>query len=279
MKFSTGVIIPTYNRVNHLDTCVYSLIVQTVKPDRVVIVDDGSDVDQEAIAATSRRLNEIIPCWRVRGVYHESKKMRLAQSFNLGIGVLDVDIVFILGVDFILDKRFVEFSVSLHERFYNIIPVGTTYTLCMYATGSPDDILGEYESGRLYDTCRNYDGSMICPSTSRSTLQDPKIRDVSGMCSAHSFRRKHGLFYDPRFVGWGAEDLDFYYNAVIKRVYPVLFQELIVFRRGHPKHAWQDDVDDLNNKLLRSKYNNGDVLASLRNGELREVDRQTGKSH
>jgi len=58
------VVIPVYNHAEALDECLSSLYNQTVRPDQIIVVDDGSDKDNSESVA--RKWQDSLPIFFVR---------------------------------------------------------------------------------------------------------------------------------------------------------------------------------------------------------------------
>lgn len=273
-RLSSGVIIPTYNRANHLELCVEGILRQTVIPDRIVIVDDSSDIDTEIIQEIIENLNHSASCWYFRVDYYESKRMRKPQALNVGIGAIDTDLVFLLDVDIIIEPNYVKKSIKLHERYENIVPVASAFHIDVRVKDSPSDIVDIlHDESHVREMI---DSGEMRPwgigSWDSSTIDSPVIRKIDGMCAICSFRREHNLLYDPLIVGMGCGELDFYLNAVTKRVYPVLFEDLVVYHLPHHKGAWQEpEFPDGNRRYVKSKYLDVDFYKLIEDGRLYEI--------
>jgi GT2 family glycosyltransferase len=103
-----SVVIPTKNRVQDIIKCIESIMVQTLLPDEIVIV-DASDT-QELRIEVRHRFTE-----KLKIIYIHSKP-GLTHQKNVGIGVSCGDIVFFLDDDVILDKDFMKEIVRAFEK-------------------------------------------------------------------------------------------------------------------------------------------------------------------
>lgn len=99
-KLKLSIIIPTMNREKDLWNCVNSVIKQTVKPDELIIVDDG-DLNASSYRAILQN-NEI------NSIYIRKKEQGLTKSRNLGVASASGDIVLFLDDDVILDNAYIE---------------------------------------------------------------------------------------------------------------------------------------------------------------------------
>nr|HID60081.1 glycosyltransferase [Desulfobacterales bacterium] len=111
MGFRTSAIIPTYNRPEDLKNCIQSILNQTVKPDEIIIIDDGN-------------LNEVplqSECEQ-KGIdlkYVKKKVQGVCQSRNLGVRLSTGDILFLLEDDIVLLDDFFEQILKTFEEYSN----------------------------------------------------------------------------------------------------------------------------------------------------------------
>jgi len=103
MNFS--VIIPTYNREKDLKECIDSILAQTLIPNEVLVIDDGSlpkDVIDGIISDCNNRGIELIYYKK----NHLIERRGLAESKNIASKLVTHDLFFILDDDLILDDDF-----------------------------------------------------------------------------------------------------------------------------------------------------------------------------
>jgi GT2 family glycosyltransferase len=97
------VIIPAHNEARFIQGTLESLIAQTLKPDRIIVVDDGStDATREIVQALAREE----PCLSlIEGPPQRTRRYRVVEVFNLGyqtvrgedfsyVSKIDADLVF-----------------------------------------------------------------------------------------------------------------------------------------------------------------------------------------
>jgi len=96
----TSVIIPTYNRPDDLEKCVESIIIQTVRPDELIIVDDG-DLQKQPLQQSCEEAG-------IGYIYFRKDKPGLTASRNAGIKLAGGDIVFFFDDDVVLFPDYVE---------------------------------------------------------------------------------------------------------------------------------------------------------------------------
>jgi GT2 family glycosyltransferase len=123
MNFS--VVIPTYNRIEELKKCVYSIASQKNLVSELMIIDDGNLPDIS--------LNDIREKLEKKGVSfvyykknHQEERRGLSESKNIGVNLVNNEIFFILDDDLILDNDFFEkiMKVWQENTDNNLIGVG-----------------------------------------------------------------------------------------------------------------------------------------------------------
>lgn len=84
-----AVIIPTYNRAHTLERCLDSVLNQTVAPNNIIVVDDGSDDDTKTLIA--ERYPNV--------TYHYQNNSGVSAARNLGISQTPCEWVSLLDSD------------------------------------------------------------------------------------------------------------------------------------------------------------------------------------
>jgi len=108
--FSIGIVIPTYNRVDALMTCLSHLERQTMPEFEVVIVDDGS------FDATSERVAQFQQQSSLRLRYVHQPNSGPARARNLGVSILRAPVCLFIGDDIFVSPDFVAIHSQLHQR-------------------------------------------------------------------------------------------------------------------------------------------------------------------
>ena len=76
-KINISVVIPTYNRCELLNRSIRSVLNQTLQPEEIIVVDNGSADDTRDMVSKSFR--------NIRYIYHDKKGVSTAR--NLGIKI------------------------------------------------------------------------------------------------------------------------------------------------------------------------------------------------
>lgn len=103
-----SVIIPTYNRPDELSDCVQSILHQTVKPQEIVVVDDGD-------LGTLPWRNECREAG-IRYLHIHKRVPGLTESRNIGITSASGDIICFLDDDTVLFPDYIEQMLRTYEE-------------------------------------------------------------------------------------------------------------------------------------------------------------------
>lgn len=102
MKIS--VIVPVYNRLEHLRAVVLCLMKQTVKPYELIITDDGSKQKVEDF------IGDLIPeiNFKIKHIYQEDKGFRKTRALNNGVKNSEGEILVFCDQDLIFPEDYLE---------------------------------------------------------------------------------------------------------------------------------------------------------------------------
>lgn len=103
-NMKTSLIIATYNWVEALDVSLKSILLQTVKPDEILIADDGSKQETKNLIELFKTKTNI----PVLHIWHEDKGFRLAEIRNKAIASASGDYIIQIDGDIILHKNFIK---------------------------------------------------------------------------------------------------------------------------------------------------------------------------
>lgn len=113
-SFTVAVLVSTYNWTEALRLCLNSLIHQTMRPDEIVIADDGSRPDTAALIQYMQGRTDI----PIVHVWHEDDGFRKTIILNKAIAAIKSDYILQVDGDVIPVKHFVSDHVELAERGY-----------------------------------------------------------------------------------------------------------------------------------------------------------------
>lgn len=113
-KISTSIIVTTYNRPDALELSVRSIFEQTVKPDEIIIADDGSSTETRNLVESleSASNTPIIYVWQ------EDYGFRLATIRNKAIAKASGEYILQIDGDVIPSRHFVSDHLELAAKGY-----------------------------------------------------------------------------------------------------------------------------------------------------------------
>ena len=112
MKFTSALLISTYNWTESLDLVLRSVIDQTQLPNEILIADDGScNETQHLIAVYQQQL--FIP---LKHIWQEDKGFRKSKILNKVIAASTADYIIQVDGDCILHPKFIEDHIKNVEK-------------------------------------------------------------------------------------------------------------------------------------------------------------------
>lgn len=239
---SVSLIITTYNWWQALSLALDSIKRQTVKPDELIIVDDGSGKETKDLIERKRTELSVVGiqlehCWQ------PDEGFRAAQARNLGLKKARGDYIIMTDQDMVLDPYFVQDHLAA-SRYRRLVsgtrtPVNRAYTeKIMSYIDNPSWLQPSFCRGiplnRSFKRIRNHWLSLIRSISSYN---------YNGVLTCNiSFWRKDALFingFNTEFVGWGFEDFEFYSrlrNALVTERY-ILKHAAIAYHLYHPENS------------------------------------------
>ena len=112
--FSTTLLIATYNWPEALNVCLLSLQKQTQLPLEVVVADDGSRAETEAVI---KKFQASLPI-PVIHVWHKDAGFRKSLILNKAVKASSGEYIVQIDGDVILDKHFISDHISVAEKGY-----------------------------------------------------------------------------------------------------------------------------------------------------------------
>lgn len=236
-----SVVIICYNKAKELPYVISALAKNTLRPDLVVLCDDGSIDDSVKVfidSCESQELNYIflqeIP---------KKNSFRLNTLRNKGVSICLDGLVIILDADHVPSRTHIEAHVNLHLS--NPSPVLSTGPRLEYA--NPDC------SGAVNFLWGHESISMIQPSI------DKPIPSWTGVLASNMGMCKQGILdlggFDPIYDGnYGFDDIDFTYRAWLAGYFFAGCFEAYVIHIPHPR-AKVRLKNNINQQKFKSKYN------------------------
>lgn len=115
-KSNVTVIIPCYNDGQYIMEALQSIYKQTLLPEKIIIVDDGSDV-------TTKKILNAINHPLVQIVYQENKGVSGAR--NLAISIAQTDYILNLDADDYYEPTFLEKAVAVFYHDQEVVAVSS----------------------------------------------------------------------------------------------------------------------------------------------------------
>jgi GT2 family glycosyltransferase len=232
--FKISIIIPTYNRPEELKNCIYSLLMQTVKPDELIIVDDGN-LPELPIGKECKESG-------IEYIYYKKDTPGLTESRNIGIKLASGDIIFFFDDDTVMSPDYLEKILQVYTNDQKKLTGGVagiitntkplTFKQRFKRTFQILFLLSGFDEGKVLPSgfTTNFD--------SRGTLlKKRKEVDFLPGC-AMSFRKeifKEFFFDSERYLNYGlGEDKDFTYQ-VSKKYKLVINPEAKLMHLESPK--------------------------------------------
>ena len=211
MKIS--VIVPVYNRLEHLRALFWCFLRQKKQADELIITDDGSS--QKVLDF----IGDLIPKakFKVKHIYQEDKGFRKTRALNNAVRNSIGDLLIFCDQDLIFGEEYVETIASNIKE--NIFLMGRAHTL---KKEEKDFALENIEKINSYEEIvKNLPDSYI-PTIKKMLNEDKRRRllktfklakrgiKLVGMSYAlmkNAYIKVNG--YDENYIGWGQEDDDF----------------------------------------------------------------------
>ena len=116
-----SLVIPTYNRSEDLDKCFDSIIIQTVLPKEIIIVDDSENDEIEKL--TNFREKEFLDKKIILKYIRNKKEKSMTIARNIGVENSSGDIIQFLDSDVVLDKNYLKEILKIYKEKQNALGV------------------------------------------------------------------------------------------------------------------------------------------------------------
>ncbi|MGL5963616.1 MAG: glycosyltransferase [Fusobacteriaceae bacterium] len=212
-NIKVSVIVPVYNRLEHLRALFICLLNQKVQPYELIITDDGSS--QKVIDFIGNLLNKAK--FKVKHIYQEDKGFRKTRALNNGVRESEGDYLVFCDQDLIFPNDYIEKMIKNARKDEYLMGRAHNTTV-----DQKRDILNGLNVGKKYKEILTKIPKEYFNHMEESFKNDKKKRilqkfylnkrgiKLAGM--------SYGLFkndylkvngYDENYEGWGYEDDDF----------------------------------------------------------------------
>ena len=210
-KPTVSLLVSTYNWKEALALCLRSAFSQTVKPDEIVIADDGSREDTRELIENMKKKTDI----PVVHVWHEDKGFRKTNILNKAIKKISSEYIIQIDGDIVMDNNFISDHLELVEEGYFV---------CGSRVGLSPMITNQFFRNTHYHPYMFQLGLMYMFNSIRSRVirrylekrYFPKnIQRLRGCNMAfwkEDLLRVNG--YNEDMNGWGQEDTEIAYRLV-----------------------------------------------------------------
>ncbi len=207
------VIIPVYNRLEHLRAGFLCLLAQERQPDELIITDDGSSENVLDF------IGDLIPKakFKVKHIYQEDKGFRKTRALNNAVRNCEGELLIFCDQDLIFGEDYIKTIESKIQKNYFIMgrPENTKKE-------ERDKIIFELNNGNKYEnTIKNINkeykkavDKLLRKDYIRNLLYvlGIKKRGIKLVGMSYSLFKKDYIKvngYDEKYQGWGEEDDDF----------------------------------------------------------------------
>ncbi len=211
MKIS--VIVPIYNRLEHLRALFLCLLKQKKQPDELIITDDGSS--QKVLDF----IGDLIPKaqFKVKHIYQEDKGFRKTRALNNGVRNSIGDLLIFCDQDLIFGEEYIETiakniknDIFLMGRAHHITEAEKSIILSdINKIATYNEIVQKIPS-KYIETIKKMlkeDRKRRLLKTFKLAKRGIKLVGMSYALMKDSYIKVNG--YDENYIGWGQEDDDF----------------------------------------------------------------------
>ncbi|MDP0506668.1 MAG: glycosyltransferase [Fusobacterium sp. JB019] len=211
MKIS--VIVPVYNRLEHLRALFICLLNQKINPYELIITDDGSSEKVEEY------INDLIPKakFKIKHIYQEDKGFRKTRALNNGVRNSEGDILVFCDQDLIFSEDYLEkiknsmtdknfimgrpCSMSEEEKIRTLKILEKEYSYKEIEDLMPREYLESVKETLKKDKLRRIMNKI------KLNKRGIRLVGMSYALTKENYIKVNG--YDERYQGWGYEDDDF----------------------------------------------------------------------
>ena len=212
------VLIPVYNQHFELQMLLECLTKQTVQPESIIVVDDGTDIARERLQAICREYRNYFGNLDYISIgIHGAKWFTKSQAYNEGIGYVQTPYVSIIDADSLLMPDYHERCLEALEDVPSAITVPIRVEPAPNKDSHNKDIKNLLESWHTgsWSHCTNWvlGNSRSNNWSYRKNYHSAHLGSTQG-CNVMKTDRAQKVRWSD-IMGWGGEDEDFLLRCVI----------------------------------------------------------------
>jgi len=197
----TALLISTYNWPEALELVLKSLHQQTVKPDQVLIADDGSTEVTKALIETFKRESDLL----ITRVWHKDDGFKRSEILNKAVAKTTCDYIVQLDGDCVMHPKFVEDHISKAKLnrflFGSRVNIQQNYLPELFSIKNSG--FGLFSKG-IKKRTRNIHSRLLGSFYKPSAELSDKLRGCNLSFWRADFIKING--YNEDMTGWGRED-------------------------------------------------------------------------
>jgi len=195
---SVALLITTYQWPEALRAVLKSIELQSVKPDQIIVADDGSSAEtRDSVLIMNSK-------FKLEYAWQPDRNFRAARSRNLGISRITTDYLIIIDWDCLLPPNFIQNHLNLAAK--GKIVAGSRVLLDAQHT---DQILNNPTNQAILGAFQSYKFKHLYCGSLRDFIRNnwTTVRTCNLGLHTEDAYLVHG--FDENYVGWGLEDSDF----------------------------------------------------------------------
>ncbi len=228
-------IITTYNRPDHLRAALLALSRQSVKPDELIVADDGSDDSTKKVIEDFATVAKI----PVAHVWQEHKGFRAAKSRNNALRVAEGRFIAFVDQDGLAHSNWLAQHIALgkpgHFNIGGLLMLNENETSALsekaIASGKFESFHSPEEEKRLARLHRKASMYGFLRKLGIGIKNKPRLD--SGNFSAYRADLEKVNGFDENYIGWGQEDDD-----LGRRLFTVGIRPRPVITSAKVTHIW-----------------------------------------
>jgi glycosyltransferase involved in cell wall biosynthesis len=252
----TALLISTYNWPEALELVLKSLQNQTVKPDEVLIADDGSTHETKSLIEVFTQQNDLL----IKHIWHKDGGFRKSIILNKAISKTDCDYIIQLDGDCVMHSNFIEDHITNAKQkqylFGSRVNIQQRYLTELFSKKNID--FGVFSSG-IKKRTRNIHSSILGSFYKPTNELSEKLRGCNVSFWRADFIKING--YNEDMIGWGREDSEMVVrllnNGIVgKRLrYMAIIYHIWHYEKSRERYNINDEIQRtaIREKLRRCK--------------------------